>query len=290
MNLKRRDRRSSDTWTKSDKSQPILNGKSVAVYDRQKKIKQLVQKKGFVTIDYMAREFEVTPQTIRRDINILSESGIIHRYHGGAGVASSTENVDYTERKVLCLEEKQQIAKMVASNIPDRASLFINIGTTTEEIAKELCNHERLRVITNNLNVASILSGNENFEIIIAGGLVRPRDCGIIGPLTIDFIHQFRVDYSIIGISGIDMDGTLLDFDYREVRAARAIIDNSSKVFLAADHTKFGRNAMVRLCCIDEIDALFTDRQPPNALLEVLNVSDVRLHVSKSPEKTDVNI
>jgi DeoR family transcriptional regulator, glycerol-3-phosphate regulon repressor len=290
MNLKRRDRRSSDTWTKSDKSQPILNGKSVAVYDRQKKIKQLVQKKGFVTIDYMAREFEVTPQTIRRDINMLSESGIIHRYHGGAGVASSTENVDYTERKVLCLEEKQQIAKMVASNIPDRASLFINIGTTTEEIAKELCNHERLRVITNNLNVASILSGNENFEIIIAGGLVRPRDCGIIGPLTIDFIHQFRVDYSIIGISGIDMDGTLLDFDYREVRAARAIIDNSSKVFLAADHTKFGRNAMVRLCCIDEIDALFTDRQPPNALLEVLNVSDVRLHVSKSPEKTDVNI
>ena len=287
MNLKRRERRSSDTWTKSDKSQPILNGKSVAVYDRQKKIKQLIQKKGFVTIDYMAREFEVTPQTIRRDINTLSENGIIHRYHGGAGVASSTENVDYTERKVLCLEEKQQIAKMVAGNIPDHASLFINIGTTTEEIAKELCNHERLRVITNNLNVASILSGNENFEIIVAGGLVRPRDCGIIGPLTIDFIHQFRVDYSIIGISGIDMDGTLLDFDYREVRAARAIINNSRKVFLAADHTKIGRNAMVRLCCIDEIDALFTDRQPPNALLEVLNESNVHLYVSESPEETD---
>jgi len=287
MNLKQRDRRSSDTWTKSDKSQPILNGKSVAVYDRQKKIKQLIQKKGFVTIDYMAREFEVTPQTIRRDINMLSESGLIHRYHGGAGVASSTENVDYTERKVLCLKEKQQIAKMVASNIPNHASLFINIGTTTEEIAKELCNHERLRVITNNLNVASILSGNENFEIIVAGGLVRPRDCGIIGPLTIDFIHQFRVEYSIIGISGIDMDGTLLDFDYREVRAARAIIDNSRKVFLAADHTKFGRNAMVRLCGIDEIDALFTDRQPPKALLEALNVSGVHLYVSESPEETD---
>ncbi len=114
----------------------------------------------------------------------------------------------------------------------------------------------------------------------MAGGLVRPRDCGIIGEATIDFIHQFRVDYGIIGISGIDLDGTLLDFDYREVRAARAIIDNSRKVFLAADHTKFGRNAMVRLGSIEEVDALFSDRQPPAALKEVMGEGDVRLFVA----------
>jgi DeoR family glycerol-3-phosphate regulon repressor len=134
-------------------------------------------------------------------------------------------------------------------------------------------------VITNNLNVASILSGNENFEIIVAGGMVRHRDGGIVGPLTIDFIQQFRVDFGIIGISGIDMDGTLLDFDYREVRASRAIIDNTRKVFLAADHTKFGRNAMVRLGHIGEIDELFTDRQPPAALTDLLAEGDVQLHV-----------
>jgi DeoR family glycerol-3-phosphate regulon repressor len=128
--------------------------------------------------------------------------------------------------------------------------------------------------------VASILTGNEHFEIIVAGGLVRPRDGGIVGPLTIDFIQQFRVDFGIIGISGIDMDGTLLDFDYREVRAARAIIDNSRKVFLAADHTKFGRNAMVRLGNIGEIDALFTDRPPDEALVEAMKVGDVELHVA----------
>ena len=218
----------------------------------------------------------MTPQTIRRDINTLSEAGVIHRYHGGAGMASSTENVDYTERKIFCLKEKQQIARLVASHIPDHASLFINIGTTTEEIARALGKHQRMRVITNNLNVASILSGNDNFEIIVAGGLVRARDCGIIGPLTIDFIQQFRVDYGIIGISGIDADGTLLDFDYREVRASRAIIDNSRHVFLAADHTKFGRNGMVRLGNIREVDALFTDRQPSADLVDVLNIADVK--------------
>jgi DeoR family glycerol-3-phosphate regulon repressor len=258
-----------------------VTGKSAPVRERHAKIQHLVRAKGFITIEHLAAQFDVTPQTIRRDINILSREGLIHRYHGGAGLPPSTENVAYTQRKILCLKEKEEIARMVAACVPDHASLFINIGTTTEEIAKMLCGHERLRVITNSLNVASILAGNEHFEIIVAGGLVRPRDGGIVGPLTIDFIQQFRVDFGIIGISGIDLDGTLLDFDYREVRAARAIIDNSRKVFLAADHTKFGRNAMVRLGNIGEIDALFTDRPPTDALTEVMSAAEVELHVAQ---------
>ena len=256
-------------------------GDKLSLGERHRQIQRLVQAKGFITIDALAREFGVTPQTVRRDINTLSELNLIQRFHGGAGAASSTENVAYSQRKILCYQEKQKIAQMVARQIPDHASLFINIGTTTEAIAQALSNHKRLRVITNNLNVASIMSINENFEVIVAGGLVRHRDCGIIGEATIDFIQQFRVDYGIIGISGIDIDGTLLDFDYREVRAARAIIDNSRKVFLAADYTKFGRNAMVRLGNIAEIDALFTDQPPPSALVEVLANADVQLFVAK---------
>jgi DeoR family glycerol-3-phosphate regulon repressor len=255
-------------------------GKNGPVRARHKKIIQLVQAKGFVTIESLAREFDVTPQTIRRDMNMLSEEGFINRYHGGVGSVSSIENVEYNQRKILRLKEKQQIAKIVSENIPNKASIFINIGTTTEEIAKMLCNHERLSVITNNLNVASIMSRNEDFEIIVAGGVIRHRDGGIVGPLTIDFIQQFKVDYGIIGISAIDLDGTMFDFDYREVRVSRAIIDNSRKIFLATDHTKFGRNAMVRLGNIAEIDALFTDRQPPAALTELLIQKDVQLHVA----------
>ena len=263
----------------------VPDGKTAPVRDRHNKIQQLVRAKGFVTIEQLADQFGVTPQTIRRDINLLNREGLIHRYHGGAGLPPSTENVAYTQRKILWLKEKERIARMVAACIPDHASLFINIGTTTEEIAKLLCGHERLRVITNSLNVASILAGNEHFEIIVAGGLVRPRDGGIVGPLTIDFIQQFRVDFGIIGISGIDHDGTLLDFDYREVRAARAIIDNSRKVFLAADHSKFGRNAMVRLGNIGEIDALFTDQRPAEALVEVMHANEVELHVAGPSER-----
>jgi len=248
---------------------------------RQAEILELVREQGFVTIEALSRQFDVTPQTIRRDINSLSRSGQLHRYHGGAGISSSTENVAYSERKVICLKEKQKIARALAGLIPDQASLFINIGTTNEEVARALVNHRRLRIITNNLNVASILSRNKDFEVIVTGGLVRSRDQGIIGEATIDFIRQFKVDYGIIGISGVDMDGTLLDFDYREVRVARAIMDNSRQVLLAADHTKFGRNAMVRLGNVQEITALVTDRTPPAALVEVLTAFEVELHVAR---------
>ncbi|MCG8510442.1 MAG: DeoR/GlpR family transcriptional regulator [Rhodospirillales bacterium] len=247
---------------------------------RQEQILELVQRQGYASVEALSQRFGVTPQTVRRDINQLSEMSLVQRYHGGAGIASSVENVSYTTRQVLCLEEKRRIADLVASHIPDNASLFINIGTTTEEVAKSLLDHSGLRVITNNLNVASIMCSNPDFEVIVAAGVVRARDRGIIGEATIDLISQFKVDYGIVGISGIDLDGVLLDFDYREVRVAQAIMDNSRRVYLATDHTKFGRNAMVRLGDIDQISALFTDRAPPKSIEKRLSESGVELFVA----------
>ena len=249
---------------------------------RQERIIDMVRRQGFVSIDALAQSFSVTPQTIRRDINQLCQMALLRRYHGGAGLPSSVENVAYSTRQVLCLEEKQRIARLLARHIPDHASLFINIGTTTEEVAKALLDHSGLRVITNNLNVANILSANPDFAVIVAGGLVRNRDRGIIGEATLDFIHQFKVDFGIIGISGIDADGTLLDFDHREVRVAQAIIANSRRVYLAADHTKFSRNAMVRLGNISVVSALFTDRPPPAPIRELLEADGIELFIAGS--------
>ena len=249
---------------------------------RREKIVDLVQNRGYVSIEDLAESFDVTPQTIRRDINELSDQAMLRRYHGGAGLPSSVENLAYPARQVLCHEEKRRIAKLVARNIPDNASLFLNIGTTTEEVARALLGHKSLRIITNNLNIAVMTSRRPDFEVIVAGGVVRSRDGGIIGASAVDLVHQFKVDYGIIGISGIDMDGTLLDFDYREVRVAQSIIENSRKVFLAADHTKFGRNAMVRLGEPSLITALFTDRAPPPPLAKTLAAAEVELHIAES--------
>ena len=248
--------------------------------DRQQLIVDLVHARGFMTIEALAGRFGVTPQTIRRDLNRLSRQSKLVRYHGGAGLPGSTRNIDYAARQVSLLAEKEAIAALAAAHIPDDVSLFINIGTTTEAVARALVHHRRLRVITNNLNVATILTARTDFEVIIAGGLVRNSDGGIVGEAAIDFINQFKVDYGIIGISGIDLDGTLLDFDYREVRVAQAILRNSRGVFLVTDHTKFGRNAMVRLGHLSQVAALFTDRAPPPPLGALLEDNQIALHVA----------
>ncbi|TPE47090.1 DeoR/GlpR family transcriptional regulator [Maribrevibacterium harenarium] len=247
---------------------------------RQERIIQLVREQGYASIDQLASQFNVTPQTIRRDINTLADQNLLRRHHGGASIDSSTTNVDYSTRQALQLDAKRSIAHKVAAEIPNGASLFINIGTTTEEIARALLQHEGLKIITNNINVASILRVKEDFNVIVAGGTVRSRDGGIIGEATLDFINQFRVDYGIIGISAIDPeDGSLLDFDYQEVRVAQGIIANSRHVFLAADNAKFGRSAMVRLGNITQVERLFTDAPPPKSIQALLKEHGVRLEL-----------
>jgi len=248
---------------------------------RHQKIVEWVSERGFVTIEDLSKHFKVTPQTIRRDINQLDAAHKLQRYHGGAGTSSSTLNTPYSNRKVSSLQEKKNIAAAIADLIPNNSSMFINIGTTTEAIATALLDHSGLTVITNNLHVASILSGKSDFKIIIAGGVVRNRDGGIIGEATVDFVSQFKVDFAIIGISGIDLDGELLDFDYQEVRVAQTIVEHSRQIFLAADHSKIGRNAMIRLGNISAADHFFTSRQPPAQLLRHLKEHQVALTVAE---------
>jgi DeoR family glycerol-3-phosphate regulon repressor len=247
---------------------------------RQEELIALVQREGFVAVDQAASHFDVTQQTIRRDLGTLCDAGLLRRYHGGVSLPSSVENLAYTARIGLLRAEKQRIATLLAQHIPDGASLFINLGTTNEDVARALLTHKGLRIITNNLNVAIMLSNNPSFEVIVAGGVVRGRDHGVTGEATIELIRQFKVDFGIVGISGIDLDGTLLDFDFQEVRVAQAIIEHSREVYLAADHSKIGRNALVRLGSIARIDAWFTDRAPSEPLMAVLERAETQLHIA----------
>ncbi|EEZ42277.1 glycerol-3-phosphate regulon repressor DeoR family [Photobacterium damselae subsp. damselae CIP 102761] len=177
------------------------------------------------------------------------------------------------------LAEKDRIAQAMVAHIPDGATLFIDIGTTPEAVARALLNHNDLRIVTNNLNVAGTLMAKEDFRVILAGGEVRNRDGGIVGEATLDFVSQFRLDFGILGISGIELDGSLLDFDYHEVRVKQAIIENSRCVMLGVDHTKFGRNAMVNLGDISQIDMLFTDQEPPAELMQRLQECELTMEI-----------
>ena len=156
--------------------------------------------------------------------------------------------------------------RVPCSDIPDNSSLFLNIGTTTEAVARELLGHRNLTVVTNNMNVANILVANESCEIMVAGGVLRRSDGGLVGDLTAQFIEQFKVDFAIIGASALDADGDLLDFDLQEVRVSQALIRRARRTFLVADASKFQRSAPVRIVSLRDIDALYTDKPLPAAL------------------------
>jgi len=249
----------------------------LALNPRQRRLLDFVREHETVSVEELARQFSVTPQTVRRDLKDMEGARLLARYHGGVGVASSVENIDYLQRRSLQLDAKRGIAGEVAKRVQPGSSLLINIGTTTEEVARALVRHERLHVITNNLNVATILCDNPTSEVILAGGVVRKRDRAVIGEATSDFIRQFKVDIGIIGISSIELDGTLRDFDPRETRVAKTIIEQSREVWLVADGNKFGREALVRMGHISQVNKLFTNTPPPDALAKLMKTAGVEL-------------
>ena len=230
---------------------------------RQSEILAQARTDGRVDVDTLADAFGVTPQTIRRDLNELCQRGLLARVHGGAVPANSVSNVRYEDRRDLAADEKRAIGMAAAEHIPERCSLIINIGTTTEQVARALYHRRDLVVITNNINVVNILSGSAPKDLVLAGGSVRQSDGGIVGEAAVEFIRQFKADCAVIGASALDADGAVLDFDFREVSVARAIIANARRTILVADGGKFDRTAPVRICDISAIDVFVTDRQPP---------------------------
>jgi len=257
------------------------NDDALMLNGRQQAIMSLIRERGFASVEELAEHFEVTAQTIRRDINDLSGAGLLRRYHGGAGLPSSVENVAYQTRQVLNFEAKKRIGAAIAQRIPDEASLYVTLGTTAEAVAAALRHHRGLRVITNNLNVAMLLADSAENQVIVAGGVVRHRDRGITGEATIDFMNQFKVDYAVMGISGIDADGTLLDFDYREVRVLQSLLGNARSVLLGADQSKFGRRALVRVAHLSQISQVYTDAPPPAHLRQLMAEQGVELVVTE---------
>ena len=232
---------------------------------RQVEITDLLREKGRVTVDDLAAHFVVTPQTIRRDLNDLADAQMVVRVHGGAMVASGVVNLAYEARKLIAGPHKRLIGEAAARLVPNHSSVFLTIGTTTEEVARALGNHIGLLVITNNLQVAADLYRNSAIEVVVTGGSVRHSDGGIMGAHSEALIAQFRVDLAVIGTSAIDADGTLLDFDIREVQAQRAIIEHARRVVLVTDSSKFARSAPVRVAHLDDVDVLVTDRLPTAA-------------------------
>ena len=260
--------------------------KRLDINSRQNHIIELVREQGYASIEMMAGRFGVSQQTVRRDIIYLSEKKLLQRHHGGAGLPSGINSLAYSNRKIRNIREKHLISNAIAAQIPNGASLYIDIGTTMEAVANALLEHEGLRIITNHIGVVSILCEKTDFEIILTGGLVRNRDRAVTGEATTAFLRQFRVGYGIFGIGSITDDGQLLDYDYRDAQASRAALEISRHKFAAADHSKFNADAMMPFAHVSEIDGLFTNQPPPAPIADAIRQGKTDLFVV--PESVQV--
>ena len=255
--------------------------------ERQTEILHRARAAGRVGVEALAADFAVTTQTIRRDLNDLCQNGLLARVHGGAVPAARVANVAYAARRSVAAPEKHAIGRRAAELIPDGCSVIINIGTTTEEVARALAGRRDLVVITNNLNVVGILSGTSDKELILAGGIVRQSDGAVVGDEAVEFIRRFKADFAVIGASALDEDGAILDYDMREVAVARAIVENARRTILVCDRLKFERSAPVRICDVSDIHAFVTDALPPRVFVQACERAGVEIAVAEVAEAAE---
>ncbi|WP_299985613.1 DeoR/GlpR family DNA-binding transcription regulator [uncultured Ruegeria sp.] len=235
---------------------------------RQSDILEIASEEGRVTVEGLAERFQVTVQTIRRDLTELSEAGKLDRVHGGAVLRSGVSNIGYEDRRALNHEAKTRIAERCAADISEGSSVFMNIGTSTEAVARQLLGHKNLMIVTNNMNVANILVENPDCQIVVAGGVLRRSDSGLVGNLAVSTIRQFKFDHAVIGCSALDADGDLMDFDLQEVLVSQTIIEQARQISLVADISKFQRTAPARIASLADIDTVYVDAPLPEELAQ----------------------
>lgn len=232
---------------------------------RQRDIVHIVRDQGFATLEALAEKFDVSTQTVRRDIIDLSKQGILQRFHGGAGLPNNMVRLGHEQKNRLAAEGKQLIGEKTAKLIPNGSAIFLDVGTTAEAVARALGNHRNLRIVTNSLLSATIVSAQSHSEIHVIGGTVHGNDGSLVGPDTDKAVRRFALDFAIIGCSGFDEHAAPLDHDMQKVAVKTAATRTAKKNILIADHTKLTRKAFLRINEASAFHLLVTDQAPDEA-------------------------
>lgn len=250
---------------------------NIKVKERREGIAKLVNERGYGSIEFLADQFKVSSQTIRRDILALTKKNLVTRHHGGAGSVSSLVNLSYDVRRISMLDEKRKLAKAVLNIIRPGRSMFISGGSTMEIVAKELADLSALCVITNNIHAAFHLYGNREIELMMPGGKVRHHNGGLVGHAANGFVSKFQPDYLLTGIGAISEEGLLLDYDYEEAMLMNQMLKNAREVILVTDGTKFEKTAIAQVGNLKDVTYLVTDKAPPEKINKLILEHNVSL-------------
>jgi len=250
-------------------------------FQRREAILSMARTGESLRVDEIAERFEVSRETIRRDLSLLDSNGLLRRVHGGAQRPRAAEELPFRERMAEMAEEKQRIARAAAALFRSGDTLMIDTGSTTQAFAGALALSEKFTVITNSIGVALALDRGEGAnKVYVIGGEYR-RDAGaMLGSVAVDHIAQFRADHVVLTVGAVDATGGFMDFDVEEAMVARAMIGQAEQVTVLADHSKLGRMAMTRVSPLHEVSRLVTDQPPPDALALALKRHGVEIVIA----------
>ena len=239
--------------------------------DRQHRILEIVGRDGEAGTEALAKRFSVSVETIRRDLSDLASTGALHKVRGGARRIKLAVEGSFEERRFEHADAKAAIARTLAAIVENGDTLFLDTGTTTLACAEALARHERLTVITNSLAIAQrMASAGGRHRVHVVGGLVHGANSETVGPMAIEQIGLFRADHAVVGVAALDALGGAMDADFDEAQVARAMIGHARNVIVLANGAKFDRRAAYRVCRLDEIDVLVSEREPVGVLASAL--------------------
>lgn len=246
----------------------------------ERAILDLLQETGSARVEGLARTLGVTGETVRRALTRLEAAGRIARVHGGAHLKDWGPEPSFGQRMQVNPGPKRRIAEAVARLIPDGAPVFLDVGSTTAFVAQALRARRELMVVTNALPVAHTLSGVNGNRVFMAGGELRAHDGGAFGAEALEFLRQFRLGYAILSVAAVGPQGGFFLQDLREAEFSRAMIARADQVIVAADSSKFGRQAPIEVAPPQAIHHLVTEAAPDPGLAQTLTTAGVRLTVA----------
>lgn len=254
----------------------------VAEYRRQA-ILDLAREQAELSVEDIARRFHVSRETVRRDLTALHKRGLLERVHGGAVSTQIGWEANYQERLSSNADAKRSIALAAASQFKPNDTIMVDTGTTTSILAVALASLPQLTIITNSLIVAGRLAASpSNHRVHLLGGDLHGTGHQTLGSVCLEQISRYRADHAVISCGAIHDKGGIMDFDLEDAMVARAMIEQSQKLTVIADASKFNKVAMAKVCDLHVIDWLVCDLQLPPQMAAALEESQVKVTVTES--------
>jgi DeoR family glycerol-3-phosphate regulon repressor len=253
---------------------------------RQAAILRNLDLHGSCTVAGLAAQLAVSDETIRRDIKVMANKGLVERVHGGVVLPDLFREPDFQKRLDRNAEAKKAIARAAADQVRDGDSLMLDTGSTTAYVARALTQRSELMVVTNCAEIARTLAANGRNKVYLAGGEFRADDTASFGPAATRFVEGFRARHAVLSIGAIAADDGFMDFYVSEAEFSRAVIARAGQVMVVADHTKFAAQAPVKVCGFDAVDALITDRAPPPPIARCLDEAGVSVTIAEQGHRS----